>query len=376
VTPARPSLSVLHVAQPAAGGVARYVIDLVSDQVARGFAVAVASPPDGALPPRTRSAGAEHRVWLAGREPGPHVWREVRSLGSVVQTVRPDVVHLHSAKAGLAGRLALRGRLPTVFQPHGWSFEAVAGLVRRAAVAWEGAAARWTHALVCVSEAERRRGEEHGIRASWRVVPSGVDLKAWLEASNEDRRVARARLGFPEGPLAACIGRLNHAKGQDVLLAAWRDVKARVPEARLALVGDGPAEGALRRLAGADVEFAGERDDVADWLAAADVVVVPSRWEGMSLSMLEAMARGRSVVSTDVPGAREALGADAGAIVPVEEPGALAEALSARLLNPHQATAEGRAARHRAEKHYSFVRTTTAIADLYRELLERRRPDQ
>ncbi|NEA48622.1 glycosyltransferase, partial [Streptomyces sp. SID10815] len=69
--------------------------------------------------------------------------------------VRPDLVHAHSAKAGLAGRLAVRGRIPTVFQPHAWSFEAVGGATAALALRWERWGTRWAARTVCVSEAER-----------------------------------------------------------------------------------------------------------------------------------------------------------------------------------------------------------------------------
>ena len=82
------------------------------------------------------------------------------------------------------------------------------------------------------------------------------------------------------------------------------------------------------------VRLVGKRADVADWLAAADVVAFPSRWEGMSIGMLEAMASGRSVVASDVGGAQEALGGESGAVVPPEDAAALAQAIDDRLLDP------------------------------------------
>ena len=202
-------------------------------------------------------------------------------------------------------------------------------------MAWERMSARWAHVIVCVSEGERRRGEEAGISARFRIIRNGVDLDAYPEASPEDRPRARERLGrAPDEPLAVCVGRLARAKGQDVLVRAWPAVRERVPDASLVLLGAGPDAPALRRLAGPGVEFAGERNDVLDWLAAADVVVQPSRWEAMSLSLLEAMARGRSVVVTDVPGAPETLADVEGAVVPVEAPGRLATGIADRLLDP------------------------------------------
>jgi glycosyltransferase involved in cell wall biosynthesis len=363
------SIRVLHVSQPGDGGAARVVADLARDQLARGFAVAVAATPEGELAEAVDTIGARLAVWRAGRRPGPSTLGETRSLARIVAAERPDLVHLHSSKAGLAGRLALRGRVPTLFQPHSWSFEPLRGPLRAAAIRWERRAVAWTTALICVSEGERERGEAEGIRAPYRVIPNGVDLDAFVQAGREERKAARVRLGLAEGPVAVCIARLCRQKGQDILVEAWPEVRARVPEARLVLVGGGPATEQLRAAPNTGVELVGPRDDVSDWLAAADVVAAPSRWEGMSLALLEAMASGRSVVATDVPGVREALGDDAGAVVAPGAVGELADAVAARLLDPALAEAEGAAGRKRAERQHDLRTTHDRIADLYAELL-------
>jgi glycosyltransferase involved in cell wall biosynthesis len=364
------SLFVLHVTQPSAGGAAKVVLDLAADQVGRGWRVAVAGPP--LLAPAVLERGASHIAWEAGRNPGPGVVIETAALAGTIRRANPELVHLHSSKAGLAGRLAMRGRRPTVFQPHGWSFEAVEGALRTAAVGWERLAARWADAVICVSEAERSRGMDVGVRAQWRVVPNGVDLEHLSEATAADRAAARRRLGLAEARLVVCVGRLSRAKGQDLLLDAWPLVANRLPAARLVLVGDGEDREALARRAHPGIELVGARDDVADWLAAADVVAAPSRWDAMSLVVLEAMARGRSVVATDAGGVREALGTDAGAVVPAGDAEAFARALLERLLNSEQAAAEGRSGRVRAERLFDVSRTSEEIAALYREVVGRR----
>jgi glycosyltransferase involved in cell wall biosynthesis len=360
---------VLHVAQPTHGGLVTCVGDPVSDQVRRGWDIWVACPPDGELPGVVAGAGASFRPWPAARSPGPSSARETLRLREIVREVQPDLVHLHSSKAGLCGRLALRGGRPTVFQPQAWSFHAVGGAARWAAASWERLGARWAHALVCASEAEREQGERAGIRARWRVIYNGVDVERLAEAGGEERRAARARLGLSGAPLAVCIGRLSRQKGQDVLLDAWPAVRARVPEAQLALVGSGEDREVLEARSVPGVAFTGERDDVPDWLAAADVVVNSSRWEGMSLAIVEAMARGRSVVATDVAGSREAVGDEAGAIVRPEDPAALAAELARRLGDPALRDAEGRAARARAVQAHDVRRTTAQVAGLYTELV-------
>jgi glycosyltransferase involved in cell wall biosynthesis len=253
----------------------------------------------------------------------------------------------------------VRGRRVTVFQPHAWSFAAVTGPVRRASLAWERLAARWADVVVSVSEGERADGVACGVAArSWAVVPNGADLARFVVA---DRAAARLRLGLPDAPLVVCVGRLSRQKGQDVLLAAWPSVD--VPGATLALVGDGPDAGSLSAAAGPGVRLVGRRDDVADWYAAADVVVVPSRWEGMALTALEALACGRPVVATDVAGMREiAGGVD---VVPVEDPAALAVALGGRLRSPVPASV----ARAAAERH-DLKDSTASIRALYARLTD------
>lgn len=345
--------SVLHVAQPVDAGVARCVTDYAADQRAHGIDARVACPPDGPLTGWLREAGVPYFAWPATRSPGPSVPAETARLRRIVRACDPDLVHLHSSKAGLAGRLAVRGRRPTVFQPHAWSFAAVTGPVAKASLAWERLAARWADAVVCVSAAECADGSAAGIAArSWRIVPNGVDLDRWAP---RPKAAARERLGLdPATPLVVCVGRLSRQKGQDVLLAAWPAV-----DADLALVGDGPDRDALEAAAPPRVTFTGRRDDVAGWYAAADVVAVPSRWEGMALAALEALACGRPVVGSDVTGMREIGPVD---VVPPEDPAALAAAITARLREPLDPETCRSAVRDLRE-------TTAAIRAVYDEVL-------
>jgi glycosyltransferase involved in cell wall biosynthesis len=361
----------LHLVQPVDGGVPRVVTGLVAAQVADGLRVVVACPEHGALAGAAARAGAEVRTWHAEREPGPALAREVRSAGRLIAAVRPDVLHAHSAKAGLAGRLAVRGRVPTVYQPHAWSFEAAGGATGAGALAWERWAARWTDRVLCVSEAEHRRGVRAGVRADCTVVPNGVDT-AHFTPSVAGAAQGPAPVVCPggAGPVVVCVGRLCRQKGQDVLLRAWESVAARVPRARLVLVGDGPDAGALRTAAPPSVQFAGAVTDTAPWYRAADLVVLPSRWEGMALSPLEAMACGRPVVVTDVDGARESLppGQAARCLVPPEDPAELAAAVTSLLLDGPAREALGRQAHEHTLRAFDVRHTATAVAAVYREV--------
>ncbi|WP_338703684.1 glycosyltransferase [Streptomyces sp. Q6] len=368
VTSAPLPLRVLHVTQPVDGGVARVVADLVRMQRAAGMSVRVACPPSGSLPGHLTDLGCEVLAWEASRSPGRSVLGEARRLAEVVDRVRPDVIHAHSAKAGLVTRLVVRGRIPTVFQPHAWSFEAVEGLGARMALTWERRGARWASRLICVSRAERDTGTAHGIAAEWRLVPNGVDLERFSPAGPS----AAGRFGLPAtGPLVVCVGRLCRQKGQDVLVEAWRGVLRERPGAHLVLVGDGPDLAELRAAAPPSVTFAGSVDDPAPWYRAADLVVLPSRWEGMALAPLEAMACGSPVLVTDVNGARESLPPPLApkCLAPPEDPAALTRALVGLLSDAEDLRTLGRDAHRHVHAHHDVRRTAAAVADVYGELL-------
>ncbi|WP_406336302.1 glycosyltransferase [Streptomyces sp. NBC_00203] len=373
LSPTGPRPRVLHLTQPVDGGVARVVTDLVRAQLASGLDVTVACP-DSALTAELRALGAKARHWPATRSPGPSLVREVRHLARVIDEVRPDLVHAHSAKAGLAGRLAVRGRIPTVFQPHAWSFEAVGGGTAALALKWERWGARWAARVVCVSEAERATGVRARITGRWTVVPNGIDPERFHPAAADTVRAGLAQLAdiHPAAPLAVCVGRLCRQKGQDVLLRAWEAVVRRVPDARLVLVGDGPDRDRLREDAPKSVLFAGAVTDASPWYQAADLVVLPSRWEGMALAPLEAMASGRAVVVTDVDGARESLPPSFAArcLVPPEKPAVLAEAVTELLLDPPLRESLGNRGRQHVLTTHDVRHTAEAVADIYRDLLD------
>ncbi|MFH8292633.1 glycosyltransferase [Streptomyces sp. NPDC018059] len=371
--PAPLSPRILHVSQPVDGGVARVVVDLARAQAAAGMDVHVACPHEGFLPRALSGApgGVRGHPWSASRSPGPRLRAEVRELSRVIDAVRPTLVHAHSAKAGLAARLALRGRIPTVFQPHAWSFEAVGGATALLARLWERRAAGWATRIVCVSEAERLTGVRAGVDGSFSVVPNGVDVDRFGPGAPHAARARLLPASFAGVPLVVCVGRLCRQKGQDVLLRAWTSVTERVPGARLVLVGDGPDAARLRAAADPSVVFAGAARDAADWYRAADVVVLPSRWEGMALAPLEAMACARPVVVADVDGARESLPPDgrAHALVPPEDPAALGRALVALLRDGELRDALGRRGRRHVLDHHDARHASAAIGVVYRELL-------
>ena len=348
-------MKIVHVTQPVEAGVAVVVLELAQAQRERGWDVTIACPP-GWLTDQAHRRGIPVHPWHATRSPGPRTARELLDLRRTLRRLQPDLVHLHSSKAGL-GRLVTRGRTPTIFQPHLWSFRIAEGLLSRACRRWEALASRWTHLLVCVSDDELKAGRDAGVTAPAEVVCNGVDTQQLHPKPKED-----------DTPTAVCVGRVAHQKGQDLLLQAWPRVLESVPDAQLLIVGDGPMAATLRATDHPQVQWLGHSDTVSDFYTKADVVVLPSRAEGMALVPLEAMACGRSVVAFDVEGVRQSL-ADAGEVVPRNDTKALAQAIAIRLADPELAKAEGKRGRFRAETLFDRDRMTDQILTLTDKLV-------
>ena len=262
------------------------------------------------------------------------LYRLVRLIGAE----RAQIVHTHTSKAGFVGRLAARiARVPAVIhQPHGHVFYGYWGAPRTAVyTALERRAAAWCDRIITLTE---RGTEEHlarriGRRAQFVTVPSGVPTER-LRASAPSRRVARARLEIPPGAyVVAGLGRFVRVKGFDLLVEALPRLRAGVPSARLLLVGDGPERAPLERRAAAlgvadRLRVTGVVGDVLAYLAAADVVAVPSRNEGMGRALVEAMALGIPAVGAAVGGIPAVIvDGECGRLVPPEDSTALAQAL-------------------------------------------------
>lgn len=320
---------VLFAAQPTITGVAQCVLDWTTGLQERGWDVSLACPTDGWLGARCQQAGVDVHRWDAVRQPYRGLRREMTQLRSIVERTRPDVVHLNGSKAGLVGRLLLRQSLPIAFSPHSWSFEAAGGPLGWGALEWERRACRWTDRFLCVSQAEAEAGLDRGIRGRYVVARNGVDTRAIRPLPAPARAHLRQQLGLRTDTVCVvCVGRLHRQKGQDTLVRAWHLLGDT--DARLVIVGDGPELSATQALAGPDVLFTGgvERDEALRWMQAADLLVMPSRWEGMALVPMESLAVGTPVIASDVTGVAETIDSSCGEVCAVDDPPALADCLS------------------------------------------------
>jgi glycosyltransferase involved in cell wall biosynthesis len=376
-------MRVLHVMEATIGGTRRHLVDLARGEARAGLDVHVAAAslrvPDferdlellesegigvTRIPLRRAIAPATDR-------------RHAAELRALLRRLRPDIVHTHSSKAGALGRWAsLReGIGARVHTPHTFAF-LFAGMFSPAKRALYRGVERWlaarTARVIAVSQGEARTIGASGVvpAGKLRVVENGIDALPFRTA----RPLARAELGFRDGaPLLFCAGLLNLAKGQDLLVEAL--AAPGLERVQLALAGEGELRPALEaRIAAlglsARVRLLGFRPDMAALLVAADLYVLPSRWEGMPYVLLEALACARPILVTPVDGARELVErGSCGLVARAISSAALADGLRALLALPAEEHARmGRAGRACVEQHYTLEGMVERTIGVYREL--------
>ncbi len=353
------------------GGAQTYLRALVPALVSR-FDVTVASYGPGPLGEAMRAAGADYVALRHVRRPiAPRDVLGLWELYRLCRRLRPDLVHANSSKAGVLGRLAAAlARVPVrVFTVHGWAFKAATGVSSRIYLWCDRAMRGLTTAIVCVSETERSAGlaaktctDEQTV-----VVYNAVDVGATTPRAHQDRR--------PVDVIS--VGRLAHPKDFVTLIRAC--ARLEPGRARLTIVGDGVdrgrVEGAVAETGLADVRLLGERDDVPDHLAAADVFVLSSLSEGLPMSVLEAMAAGLPLVLTRVGGMPELVtDGENGRLVPAGDPVALADAIDGLARDVALRRAFGASSRARVEETFALSRFQEEHVRLYERLLEGRLP--
>lgn len=303
------------------------------------------------------------------------VWGDVRAFVDLVRLMRrerPDIVHTHTAKAGVLGRLAaVVARVPIRVHTfhghvlHGYFSPRVTAAVRLV----ERVLARRTTSIVAVGSQVRDELLAAGIgrREQYTVIPPGV-----AAARHVDRDEARQALGLTvDVPVALFVGRLTRIKRVDRLIDAWRQVHQHVPDAVLAIAGEGDLFDDARQQAadlGDSVVFLGWHSDLAPLYAAADAAVLSSDNEGMPVTLIEASMAGVPCVTTNVGSAGEVvIDGVTGFVVPTDV-AALAEALARVLSDAELRTSLGAAAARHAEAAFGTNRLVDDHATLYRRL--------
>lgn len=357
-------MRVLQILGRSAGGIARHVGQLVERLEGDGLTIDVAADPSTTVRiPRRR-----YEIEIPRGPVGGHR-AAIERLRRAISEGRYDVVHAHGLRAGIDGARAARaegvGSLVTV---HNLVHPAIAGplkapLYRLA----ETRVVRLADHVFAVSEdiATHLRDRSPARADAIEVLYLGIGEAPEVTRSEAE---IRSSLGIDERtPLVVTAARLRPQKALHVLLAAL----ARVPEAHLALLGEGPLKPTLEEQASAlgiseRVSWLGFREDVADYVAAAGAFCLSSVWEGVPLATQEAVLLGTPVVATDVGGLPELVqDRVSGRLVPPNDPDSLGGALQEVLGDPERARAYAEEARSRLKERFSTPRMLERLRSAY-----------
>lgn len=347
----------------------------------------VEAPREGSMDCLARELGVQPRLIRSLRRSlGPSDFLALTEMTRLVRQIRPDIMHTHAAKAGAVGRLAcmlLRDSAPQVrvhtFHGHVLSeyFSSVTAAVFRGV---ERQLARRTTRLIAVSEEMRADLVRLKVAPTEKitVVPLGLDLDRFcLNAEDEERERTRVRrqLGLPlHTPVVVQVARLVPIKRIDRFLRIATRLASQM-EVVFVVVGDGELAEELRTSAEAKalkgrLWWTGFRTDMPALMAAADVVVLTSDNEGTPVSLIEAQAAGRPIISCDVGGVSSVvINGVTGYAVPVGDEAGFADRTIAVLQNDRLAGLLGRAGREHVFAHFGVDRLVSDLDRLYRELL-------
>jgi len=364
--------------KPSLGGGQTALLLLAENLDRSRFEVFVSSGGDGPLAEEARNKGIAYVPVSLGKRlsRGPLV-----EIAGVLKEKKIDILHTHGGIAGFYGRSAARRvRTPAVVHTlHGIHYLHYRNpLLRRLYVLLERRYSRSTDRLILVCQSDLRQARRHRLAPEEKmtVVLNGTDFRQELGA--DDIASKRSDLGWPSGqPVVGTVARLHRQKGVVNLLRAAPQILSTFPEIKIAVVGDGPQGGSLRREAQrlgleGHLFFLGERKDAASVMALFDVFVLPSLWEGLPFVLVEAAALGKPIVATAVDGVPEILeDGKTGLLVPPKDPSALADAVIRLLKDKEEARRLGAMARTLVPPRFPLRRMIDQTQNLYLELMGR-----
>ena len=313
-----------------------------------------------------------------------NLWKDgsaYRSIKRHLNLFQPDVVHTHSAKGGVLGRLAAASlRIPVVVHTvHGAPFHPYQSPFARGLFRWcERYAAARCHALVTVADAmtELMVNARVAPREKFRKIYSGLDVDLFLR-SNETRQQRRRALGFrDEHVVIGKVARLYHLKGHDDLIKAAVVVLKQCPSARFLFVGDGILKESLEsKIRRANLEhyfhFTGlvSPQEIPSFIGAMDVLVHASLREGLARAIPQAFIAGKPVISYDIDGAPEVVKpGETGFLLRPGDIGGLASSLQQLVLDADLRFRYGAAGRQQCTEKFRHQSMTRQLRDLYQEL--------
>jgi len=286
-------------------------------------------------------------------------------LRKVLKEIDPDLVSLHSSKAGILGRVVCKNlRKPVLFTAHGWAFADGVGFAKSKLYSTiERLLQFWCKRIICVSKADCELATNKGFAPNQlTVVHNGRHIRSHSKQARKSEEFVQI----------AMIGRLDAQKDHETLFRALSELDNYV----LHLIGDGPKLDELQEKAEmlgieTKIRFVGLVKDAAQILDQSDVFVLSSHWEGFPRSTLEAMRSGLPVIVSDVGGSSEAVVEGVtGYVIPREDVNALSSALSELISDQGKRVSMGNAGRIRFEEYFTFEKMLKSTAEEYAKALE------
>jgi len=351
------------------GGASVHLLDLAKGVKNLGHEVVIFVGGQGIVVDRAKQLGIDCRsLKYLVRDIAP--WADIRGyfeLSRALTDLKPDLVHLHSAKAGILGRLvARRLAVPAVYTAHGWPFtEGISGVKRKFYASVERAMAKITKRIITVSEYDRNIAiqEKVAFPEQMVVVHNGVhDVPHILRTENRS-----------QGARLVMVARFDEPKDQRAVVESLENL--RDLDWSIDFIGDGPTLESTKSLVdnlglSERVSFLGERDDVSERLSRADALVLVSRWEGLPLTILEAMRTGLPVVASDVGGVSEAVSNGVtGYLVPRNGRTELIGSLRKIISDPAMRVRMGQAGRLEFEREFTFQAMLQRTMAVYQQAL-------
>lgn len=354
------------------GGAAVHLLDLAEGVRQAGHEVTVLAGGQGALALQAQARGIPY-------VPLVHLYRNLNPLRDVLgylelkrvlRGIAPDLVHLHSSKAGVLGRLAAqRLALPVLFTAHGWAFtEGVALPLRLFYLGIEKLLASLADRIVTVSDYDRQ--------LALRLKVATADRMITIHNGVPDVAVPERQVLAGNAVRMLMVARFDAPKDQAFLLRTLADLRGT--DWMLELVGDGPQLEAARQLVrtqglSKQVLFSGHCNDVAQRLAQADLFMLISNWEGLPLTILEAMRAGLPVIASDVGGVAEMVqDGVSGYLVSRADQPALLKAINLLLGSEELRHHMGRAGRALYQAHFTFEQMLASTLDIYARVIQGR----
>jgi len=353
-------LKILHlIASTGTGGAERHVLDLCQSQQTLGLTVCVALPAGNGLDNHLNTALDEAGIPRMNIRSGGR-WNPLAlwSLKQAIKTFKPDIIHAHMPKSiAMVGHAGTQ--VPCVGTAH--------NIVRQV---------RPFHCcrqVICVSNMVQHSLLAFGFpRDITHVIHNAIDTERFL---NSDRFPARHQLGWEGYFVMLCVARLVPAKGQRYAIEALAALRPSYPKLRLAFAGSGADQAILHALAkrlgvAEQVLFLGNRDDVPDLLAAADLYLQPSIKEGFGIAFLEAMASGLPCIGTPTGAMPEMIiNGENGLIVKVADTQALSDAIHSLVSQPDLCQQLADAARRTAQTRFSLISQAHDTLQVYQQVL-------